>query len=517
MFDLPLFEPLEPRRLFAFYFVSSSGSDRNSGSLDHPWQTIERVNKQAFRGGDRILFEGGQSFDGTIYLGPDDRGSKEAPIAISSYGTGRARINGGMNGHGLFAYNTAGLEISDLNFSGPLARGRKSGILLFNDLPGDRKMAYIRIDNISATRHYVGVEIGGNRGASGFRDVWVTNSEFYNNRDAGLVTYAAQRNVHEKLLIQNVNAFSNTGIPMPPDSPPTKVNGSGIVLGGVNGATVEHSVAHHNGALGDGGVGIWAYDSNKVLFQVNESFANKTGGLRDGDGFDLDQNVSNSVMQYNYSHDNDGAGFLLASYQLNDLHTNTVVRYNVSENDARKVGMGAIHAFGRITNSQWYHNTIYLEPNGVSTPYGMQIFNGTIENHYAANIAVRNNAIRVTGGVRAVSVTSEQLDGATGIRFEGNSYFAMDGNLKIRWGDRDYTSLGSWRNATGQERLNSADVGSSSDPRFKLGSNTLQSNSPLIDRALNLAALFGLDTGGRDFLGNPVSPDVADIDAFEFT
>ena len=97
MFDLPLFEPLEPRRLFAFYFVSSSGSDRNSGSLDHPWQTIERVNKQAFRGGDRILFEGGQSFDGTIYLGPDDRGSKEAPIAISSYGTGRARINGGID------------------------------------------------------------------------------------------------------------------------------------------------------------------------------------------------------------------------------------------------------------------------------------------------------------------------------------------------------------------------------------------------------------------------------------
>jgi hypothetical protein len=118
--------------------------------------------------------------------------------------------------------------------------------------------------------------------------------------------------------------------------------------------------------------------------------------------------------------------------------------------------------------------------------------------------------------VRAASVTSDQLDGATGIRFEGNSYFAMDGKPKIHWGDRDYTSLSNWRNASGQERLGGADVGSSSDPRFKRGSNALQSDSPLIDRALNLAALFALDPGGRDFLGNPVDPRLPDVGAFEF-
>ncbi len=523
MSDLPQFEPLEPRRLLSNYYVSPNGSDRNPGTLDRPWQTLDRVNRQPFRGGDRILLEGGQMFSGTLYLGPDDTGSRAAPIAITSYGPGgRARINGGFRGHGLFAFNTAGLEISNLNFSGPLAGGRGRGILLYNDLPGDRLLDYVRIDDVSALRHEIGIEIGGGRGGSGFQGVTITNTEVYHNRDAGLATYAAQRNVHTKMLIQNVRAFSNSGIAFEPGTVPDKVSGSGILLGGVNYATVEHSVAFNNGTLGDGGVGIWTYDSNKVIFQFNESYANRTAGERDGDGFDFDQNVSNSVMQYNYAHDNDGAGFLLATYHDNGLHTNTFVRYNVSQNDARKIGMGAIHAFGRITNSYWYNNTIRISPNGRNTPYGVQIFNGTIESHHAANIVVRNNAIQTTGGVPAASVTSEQLDGAIGIRFEGNNYFASDGNLRFAWDNRIYGSLDAWRGVTGQERVNGTDVGSMLDPRHRRPNGgpaiayRLWSDSPLIGRGLNLPALFGLETGGRDFLGNPISPGSAEVGAFEY-
>jgi hypothetical protein len=435
---------------------------------------------------------------------------------------GRARINGGFRGNGLFVYNTAGIEVSGINFSGPAAGGRGRGILLYNDLPGDQLLDYVRIDDVSALRHEIGIEIGGGRGGSGFQGVHITNTEVYHNRDAGLATYAAQRNVHTKLLIQNVRAFSNSGIPFEPGTVPERVSGSGILLGGVNYATVERSEAFNNGYLGDGGVGIWTYNSNKVLFQFNESYANRTAGGRDGDGFDFDQNVSNSVMQYNYAHDNDGAGFLLATYHLNNLHTNTTVRYNVSQNDARKVGMGAIHAFGRVTNSHWHNNTIRIDPNGVSYPYAVQIFNGTIENHHASNIAVRNNAIHTSGGVPAVSVTREQLDGANDLRFEGNNYFAADGELRLEWDNRAYDALDDWRGATGQERLGGDDTGSAFDPRHRRPNGgpaiayRLWSDSPLIGRALNLPALFGVETGGRDFLGNPIDPDSAEVGAFEY-
>ena len=60
-------------------------------------------------------------------------------------------------------------------------------------------------------------------------------------------------------------------------------------------------------------MGIWTYNSNDVLIQYNESYDNKAGHI-DGDGFDLDGGTTNSILQYNYSHDNDGAGILEAQF-----------------------------------------------------------------------------------------------------------------------------------------------------------------------------------------------------------
>lgn len=525
-------EPLESRQLLTVYYVSPSGSDANPGTKRAPWQTLDRVSHHHFQGGDRILLEGGHTFNGTLYLGPDDKGSRAAPVAISSYGVGRARING-VQDNGILIYNTGGVEISDINCSGPLGKGRGKGIMLFTDTPGHVKYDYVRIDQIAAIRHHVGIEMGSTTG-SGFRDVWITNSDVYNNVRGGLITYAAERNVHEKVLVRRVHSFNNTGIAFPKGTRPTQGSGQGILLGMVNAATVEYSVAHHNGELGDAGAGIWTYNSNKVLFQFNESYSNKTAGDRDGDGFDFDQNVSNSVMQYNYSHDNDGAGYLMASHIDNALHTNTVVRYNISQNDNRKMEYGALHIFGRITNSQWYNNTVYqtANPSDRKNGYGIQVRNGGITNQDVKNVHFRNNSIYVTSGVKLVRVTAEQLEGGTDLRFEGNNYYASDKAFKFEWGDSDYSTFSSWRSGTGQERVNGQNVGSNANPRHvePTGGPTigdadllatvtayrLQNDSPIINRGLNLAKLFNTNTGGRDFLGNPVPADSSDIGAFEF-
>jgi hypothetical protein len=70
--------------------------------------------------------------------------------------------------------------------------------------------------------------------------------------------------------------------------------------------------------------------------------------------------------------------------------------------------------------------------------------------------------------------------------------------------------------------LNGEDVGSTVDPRHRRPNGgpaiayRLWSDSPLIGHGLNLPALFGLETGGRDFLGNPVSPESAEVGAFEY-
>src|SRR6185436_921799 len=128
-------------------------------------------------------------------------------------------------------------------------------------------------------------------------------------------------------------------------------SGSGIIVGDTDVATIERSVAWNNGKncnyTNGGPIGIWAWDSNAVTIQYNESYSNQTGSSSlDGGGFDLDGGVTNSIMQYNYSHDNDGAGYLL--YQFNGARPfgNNTVRYNISQNDARQGHYAGIYIGG---------------------------------------------------------------------------------------------------------------------------------------------------------------------------
>jgi hypothetical protein len=112
----------------------------------------------------------------------------------------------------------------------------------------------------------------------------------------------------------------------------------GIVLFGVDGGTVERSVAFANGRAAGGGAGMWAFDSNRIIFAHDESYGNGRPAIdNDGDGFDFDRGVTNSSMVADYSHDNGGMGFLVCAcnghaypyYRIHDI----TLRSNVSRND----------------------------------------------------------------------------------------------------------------------------------------------------------------------------------------
>src|SRR6185369_3699922 len=112
--------------------------------------------------------------------------------------------------------------------------------------------------------------------------------------------------------------------------------GNGIFFKDVDGGMIEHCSAYNNGALnknaGGGPVGIWAIFSNNITIQYNESYQNHTRA-NDGNGFDLDGGVTNSRMQYNYSHDNDGGGYLLYQFTGARAFGSNICRYNISQND----------------------------------------------------------------------------------------------------------------------------------------------------------------------------------------
>jgi hypothetical protein len=413
------------------YYVNTSGSDANPGTQASPWQTIGKVNSSTFVAGDRIFFAGGQTFSGPLIFTSSSAGTAANPIVVGAYGTGTPTIS--STGDGIDISDTQGFLINNLTINGGshlTNTGR--GIFLSNDLSGNVKLGPILINNVAILNFgNEGIAFFGLTGASGWDSLTISNSRITNNLD-GIQSWAPSNGAHTNIFIDRVTAYSNPG----------KANsgsGSGIVLGQVNGATIQRCVAYSNGASNNqsaGPVGIWCYNSNNVTIQYCESYNNSCGTGRDGDGFDLDINTTNSTLQYNFSHGNAGAGYLFGG--SGTIGGNTI-RYNVSHNDGLKNGYAGMYGWGTIYNVEVYNNWVFTEAPAAA---GILIAGGALISH----LTLEDNAIFVTGTlpIIKISVTS-------GITFSGNDYWRTDGSFLVTWGSTQYTSLSAWETATGQE------------------------------------------------------------------
>ena len=125
-------------------------------------------------------------------------------LKIGSYGNGSATING-QNGDGLFAYNTAGFFIHDLNFTGSgTTTNNGSGINFYTDLPGNTKLPGITIQNVNA-HHFgkQGILIGSWNQQTGYADVNIASSTLYKNGLDGLNTYSELPLAHLRVSIDH--------------------------------------------------------------------------------------------------------------------------------------------------------------------------------------------------------------------------------------------------------------------------------------------------------------------------
>ncbi len=509
----------------ADYYVSPGGDDANAGTSELlAWRTILKVNSRNYAAGDRILFSGGATFAGNLYFAPASSGTPSNPVVISSYGSGRATINAG-NGFGIYSYNNGGFTISNLNLVGSgAATNSADGISFYNDLGGNVKKPFLCITDVDVSGFggYGGL-IGGANGASGYTDVWVISSAFHHNRKSGLLTYgpsfspASPTYALASVYVGVCRAYDNDG-----DPGATKNTGNGIVLGSVQGGTVEYCVAHDNGINNqpnEGPVGLWTYDSTGVKIQYCESYRNRSGSSADGGGFDLDQNVTSSILQYNYSHDNDGAGYLVYA-GTGKPNSNNVVRYNISENDSVKNSYGGIVVAGDITNCDIYNNTVYVTSR-VSVPAALKI---AAIGSTPANVRVRNNLFFTHQGSAGSVALVQSVDGAT-YQFQGNNYFNDNGVFAITWGGATYSSLAAWLAAVpAQERVSGVVVARNVNPLLTnpgaggtfddatrltlLSAYELQAASPLIDAGLTITSLDNTppipSVGVRDFYGNTI-------------
>ncbi len=265
-----------------------------------------------------------------------------------------------------------------------------------------------------------------------------SSTSHYNGQD-GVQFYAQYSGSHADVYVGQVTASYNSG-----KAGGTNPSGNGITLGGVSGGTVEYSQAYENGWLCDSGTGptgIWAHDATNILFQYNTSYHNHTVKA-DGNGFDFDQNVSYSTMQYNTSYENDGAGYLLAHAPANANHTGNVIQYNKSTNDARKLSYGAIQTWGRIRNAIIRGNTVSLTPGAKSYIADLTLANWGIPSNCIENLSVTSNTFTATSGPNLIIGTTTILQCSTGLTFSWNTY--LGNPFSVWWGANHYTTLTAW-------------------------------------------------------------------------
>lgn len=226
----------------------------------------------------------------------------------------------------------------------------------------------------------------------------------------------------------------------------------------------------------DYAAGIWPFDCNDALIQFNEVSGYK--GTKDGEGFDSDYLCRRSVFQYNYSHDNDG-GFILVCTPGNSFNLDTIIRYNISQND----GLPDSQVFnfgGGAKNAKVYNNTIYLGPK-----QNLKLLQfGTWNRGNAQDTQFYNNIFYVDGQAKY------DWGHSTNNVFEDNVFYGSHAEIPS-----DSHSL------TNRPPLPAPGAGANG---FSSLACYRPTNTPDFPRGKIIP-----DNGGRDFFGQPVPTNAA--------
>jgi Right handed beta helix region len=454
------------------YFFSLQGNDQTgNGSQASPWRSINKFNTLELGPGDGVFFRAGDVFSGSMELDEEDTGTNSsgqliAPITITSYGGGpldRATIRSASNKQALLSYNNGGISLSNLEFAngGTYQSNPASGIEFRTDYDsgsGYSQLSYIHLDNVvSHGFHQSGLSLDAS-GSVGYQDVQISNSQFYDNQFAGVDIGASQYLdlIHRDVKIENVIARNNPGY-----AGCSPHCGHGIVIGQVDNAVIENSIAYSNGLVaGKGNIGIWSWQSNNVTIQHNTAYGNRSPSGADGGGFDIDGGVTNSVVQYNKSYDNAGAGYLLAEFAYAGPMSQNVFRYNLSVNDGND-GYGAITVSGgdptfTASSALFHNNTAVVDHNVAPASRGPVWF----LDGYHSDLNLTDNVFVALNGTSLIDGDAPTNTS----KFIHNMYWTNGAPVQL--GGATYASVPDWAAASQQEMLDGQYVGVQANPNF---------------------------------------------------
>lgn len=392
-----------------YYVNPVYGQDSYEGtSILKPWKTLERINKQDLKKGDRILLASGYEYKGTIIL-KNKKGTIEEPIVISSYILEnileqKAHINAKGHLNGILIENSShilveNLEITANGTSLPITdeKSMRCGILVLvsdaheheNIILNDVYVHNVFFNNKGLTRGEDEIKTANGTQSYGW------GIRFINNSKKGLLKNLVVKNS----IIKNV---AHTGLKFTSkfnrifdlkvyNNQVQETGGPGIQMSGVHNGHVYQNYVNKSGSNDDSrkwgrGSGLWTWGSKNVLIEKN-TFMN-ANGPGDSAGVHIDFNCSDIVVQYNFSADNAG-GFC----EILGNNYNCSYRYNISVNDGHRIkDQNGAFQEGKIFwlsgfcegerrgpyNSYFYNNTIYVKKDIVAKIAVDRVSNGVL-------------------------------------------------------------------------------------------------------------------------------------------
>jgi hypothetical protein len=531
--------PSNAQAVGTIYYVNcATGNDSNNGlSPSTAWRTTTRANQQAYTAGDQILFARGAVCSGAAFE-PVGNGAVGNPVIVADYGTGNLPVIDGVGAHepALFLFNVQNYTVRNLDLTqhGQTPQTIKADDGKDSDQFSDEYMrAIVHILGLGP----VGVQACGE--ACTVRNIRLEDLKVHdgswNGIYGGAGFYQLDTNTFgyiDNLVVTRVESWNNHKSGLDVTSTYTKTitygstniqvldsyfhdNGAdGAVIGPAKHVLIDGNEASFNGQLRDARLGLWTWDSQDTAIQFNNSHHNvtpdNTGQARDGGGFDCDLGSEDCMMQYNWSHDNEGEGFLILTWPIGfgysrGVSHNIQMRYNISERDAKKLAC-PITIFGGVLPGVIYNNTIYYEPDRLAGSPMFQAEGGALCSSIWAKsgnptVHVYNNIFINNGTVNRSAVSNFAWTDAKGtFFFNNNLWYRVEGGVRFRWSKTNITTWSGWQ-AKGFDTQ-----GFNANPLISgaLGSGPnaylLQAGSPALNQArIVTEALRGMGTS--DYFG----------------
>ncbi len=416
-----------------YYLDAVSGSDQNNGTAESSaWKTLAKASSLQLKAGDRLLLKCGQTFEGELEV--TGKGTASERIEVGAYGTGDKPIVKGydQSKYAVRVSNSDYLTVSGLEIvnTGRDRLAGRTGIkvectdygishdICISDL-------YIHDVNGSLSKDAGGgsailVENGGNSIASCFQGLLIENCHIKDcARNAMIWSGYWERS----------NWLPSTGVVVRGNLI-EGVPGDGIVPIGCDGCLIEYNVMRDCPDIlpsDQAAAGIWPWSCDNTVIQFNEVSDHKAPW--DAQGFDCDYNCRNTLMQYNYSHDNYGGMMLICdsgnerNYSIGNQ--GSTVRYNISIGDAvrpkeTRDGMfsPALHLCGRIENTLIERNIIHQNAKPADQIDRTMICSNSWDG-YASATTIRENVFY------SAEPSSFTMTNSTGNTFEGNWYLGL--------------------------------------------------------------------------------------------